>query len=122
MIPLKTTFEEDFETIHANPDEMGDTMTFEIVENGSPKVFTTDCVWDTHTLKTRMVVAQQGVYMGSVLWFIAKRWFKIEPRAEEVVYRILDRPNGRKVREGWRVLDVTDAEFVYEISLDKVTA
>jgi hypothetical protein len=95
MIPLKATFEEDFETIHANPDEMGDTMTFEIVENGSPKVFTTDCVWDTHALKVRMVVAQQGVYMGSVLWFIAKKWFKVEPRAEEIVYRILERPNGR---------------------------
>lgn len=122
MIPLKATLGRDFERIHANPNEVGDTMTFEIIEDGKPKQFTTDCVWDTHTLKTRMVVAQQGVYMGSVLWFIATKWFKVEPRAEEIVYRILDRPNGRKVREGWRVLDVTDAAFVYEISLDRIAA
>jgi hypothetical protein len=57
-----------------------------------------------------------------VLWFVLKIWFKVEPKAEEVVYRILDRPNGKKVKEGWRVLDVTDAESVYEISLDRIAA
>lgn len=122
MIPLKDTFEEDFEIVLADPNEMGSILTFEIIENGRPKVFTTNCVWDTDILKTRMVVAQQGVYLGQVLWFIAKKWFIVEPKAEEVIYRILDRPNGRKVREGWRVLDITDAESVYEISLDKIVA
>lgn len=122
MTALKDTFESDFENVHANTDEMGDELTFEIIEDGKPKVFTTDVVWDTHVLKVRMVVAQQGIYLGSVLLFIVKKWFKVEPKAEEIIYRILDRPNGRKVREGWRVLDVTDAESVYEISLDRLSA
>lgn len=122
MIQLRDTFESDFEAVLANPGEMGDIMTFEIVENGMPKVFTTNCVWDTHTLKTRMVVAQQGVYLGEVLWFIASKWFKYMPKAEEVVFRIVDRPNGRKIKEAWRVLDITDAASVYEISLDRMAA
>jgi hypothetical protein len=122
ILPLKYQFAKDFALVLANPLEMGDTMTFEIIEDGKPKTFTTDCVWDTHTLKVRPVVIQQGVYLGSVLWFVLKIWFKVEPKAEEVVYRILDRPNGKKVKEGWRVLDVTDAESVYEISLDRIAA
>jgi hypothetical protein len=120
MIALKDTFETDFELIHADPDEMGDRMTFEIIEKGKPKVFNTRCVWDNYMLKKGVVVAQQGIYLGSVLWFIARKWFEVEPKGEEVIYRILDRPNGKKVKEGWRILDVSDCESVYEIHLDKV--
>lgn len=120
MTALKDTFESDFELIHADTNEMGDELTFEIIENGKPKVFTTNCVWDNYMLKRGVVVAQQGIYLGSVLWFIAKKWFVVEPKGEEIIYRILDRPNGRKIKEGWRILDVSDCESVYEIHLDKV--
>lgn len=121
MIALKDTFESDFMLVHADTNEMGDELTFEIIENGKPKVFTTRCVWDNYMLKKGVVVSQQGIYLGAVLLFIAKRWFAVEPKGEEIIYRILDRPNGRKVKEGWRILDVSDCESVYEINLDRVT-
>lgn len=122
MIALKDTFESDFEMVHADISEMGDLLTFEIIENGRPKVFTTRCVWDNYMLKKGVVVAQQGIYLGAVLLFIAKKWFLVEPKGEEIIYRILVRPGGKIVKEPWRILDVSDCESVYEINLDRYAA
>ena len=50
-------------------------MRFEIMEDKKPIRFDANVVWDTETLKHRMIVQQQGVYLGTVLLFIAKRYF-----------------------------------------------
>jgi hypothetical protein len=98
------------------PEELGHEFEFEIIEDGLTKRFTARCCWDEHTLRNRLIVQQQGVYLGSVLWFIEKSHFKVQPKPEQVVYRFIPH------REGWRIVDMTDAEELYEIYLDKLIA
>jgi hypothetical protein len=114
---LRLAFDSDFVATFANLDEFGVIRTFLIVEDSIEKIFQAKCVWDVETLKTRMVVQQQGVYLGQVLCFIQKSWFKVEPKPEQVIYSPVT-PH----RIGWRVLDITDAEEVYELYLDKLIA
>jgi hypothetical protein len=116
---LSAQFEKDFENVFAKIDEFAAEKTFEIKEGHQTKQFTTNVVWDTETLKERAIVQQQGVYLGSVLMFIAKKYFDVEPRPEEIIYEIAYRGK-LPVKIGWRILDITDAEYVYEISLDRV--
>jgi hypothetical protein len=66
-----------------------------------------------------MIVQQQGVYLGSVLCFILKKWFLVEPKPEDILWEHIDQ-GGKMVKEGWRIMDVTDAEYVYELSLDRL--
>jgi hypothetical protein len=118
---LSAHFEEDFDRTFAELDEFAAEMTFEIKEGrGKAIQFTTMVVWDTETLKNRMIVQQQGVYLGSVLLFIAKKWFEVEPKPDEIIYELTYRGK-LPVRFGWRILDVVDAEFIYEVSLDRLT-
>lgn len=114
---LKLEFAPDFAKTFSNLEEFGSDREFLIVEDGWEKVFTANVVWDEETLKTRMVVTQQGVYYGMVLCFIAKSWFKEKPKPEQIIYSPAD-----PFRIGWRVLDITDAESVYELYLDKLIA
>jgi hypothetical protein len=117
---LSKHFEPDFEKTFAELYEFAAEMTFEIKEGRQrAKQFTTMVVWDTETLKNRMIVQQQGVYLGSVLMFIAKKWFDVEPKPDEIIYELTYRGK-LPVRFGWRILDVVDAEYVYEISLDRL--
>ena len=116
---LKELMPEEFEEVFANEEEFGDELTFEIKENGFPKVIKCKCVWDNDTLKQRAIVSQQGVFLGTVLLFISKRHFVVRPRPEEVLIRLYPRSN---YRESWVILDVTDAEGGYEIYLDKISA
>jgi hypothetical protein len=90
-------------------------LEFEIEENGAPKVFVAPCVWDEQDLQRRMIVQQQGVYMGTVKLFIAKKWFAVSPKAEQLIYTPV---NPFKI--AWRIVECTDAEECYEIALDKL--
>jgi hypothetical protein len=85
------------------------------------RIFTTWCVWDTETLKDRAIVQQQGLFLGSVRLHIANSWFKVEPRPEQIIYcrRLFPEPV-ETIFKGWRVIDVTDAEYMYYIDLDKL--
>jgi hypothetical protein len=112
---LKTEFSPDFTDTFSDIDEFGMTREFLIIEDGAEKIFETNCVWDTEALKK--IVQQQGVYKGSVLCFIDKNLFKVEPKPEQVIYSPC-----RPFRIGWVVMEVTDAEEVYELYLDKLLA
>jgi hypothetical protein len=96
---------------------------FAIIEESVEIVFTTNVVWDTETLKDRAIVQQQGVYLGSVRCFILSNLFVVEPRPEQIIYtrRILPAPE-EPLRKGWRVLDITDAEEMYYLDLDQLSA
>jgi hypothetical protein len=114
---LKLEFCPDLADTFFEVEEFGDVREFAILEDGFEKVFTTSCVWDTETLKTRPVVQQQGLFMGSVLCFMHKNCFRTEPKPEQIIYSPVT-----PFRIGWRVVDITDAEQCYELYLDKLIA
>lgn len=114
---LKLEFSPDLTSTFCNIDEFGSRREFLITEDEVEKIFWTDCVWDTESLKTRLIVQQQGVFLGSVLCFIHKNLFKVEPRPEQIIYSPVT-----PFRIGWRVVDITDAEECYELYLDKLIA
>lgn len=118
---LKDTFGPDFDTVFSNLTEFGDSKTFEIIVDNAPLVFTAPVVWDTETLKNRMIVQQQGVYLGSVLLFINMKWFPISPKAEQILYILT--PVGATIRKiAWKILEVADADDVWELSLDRLVS
>jgi hypothetical protein len=122
---LVLEFAPDFVDTFAHLDEFGKLREFIISEGGAEKQFITKCVWDEEVLKTRMIVQQQGVYLGSVLLFILQSCFVVEPKPEQILRtRKVDQVTGlgMGIFEGWRVLDITDAEEVYELYLDKLVA
>lgn len=119
---LRDVLEDDFKTVFAERAEFACWKEFEIVEDKIPYIFADSVVWDTDTLKKRMIVQQQGVWLGTVLCFILKKWFKVRPKPEEIIWERIDRGNGKVVKQGWRILDITDAEYVYELSLDELSA
>ena len=112
------------------PDELGCVREFKFLENRLEKTIVTDCEWDTEILKTRLIVQQQGLFMGTVLLIIYKHLFAVPPRPENIIYtreRELDPATHEllpsdAVLEAWRVVDITDALTAYEIYLDKVIA
>lgn len=114
---LQEEFVPDFQDTFSAVDEFGCTRNFEIIEDHLVKQFSANVVWDTESLKTRPVVTQQGVYLGLVLCFIEKAWFKVEPKPEQILYSPVT-----PFKIGWRVVDITDAEHVYELYLDKLIA
>ena len=124
---LKEQFSEDLDDVFFNPDEFGNRYfvngvsiegrEFEIIEDRKPVRFITNCVWDTEALKQRLIVTQQGVFLGTVLLFIHKNLFKVEPRPEQIIYSPVT-----PIRISWRIVEVTDAEECYEIALDKLIA
>ena len=75
------------------------------------------CVWDEEILRTLVIVQQQGLFLGTVRLFIHKNLFQTEPRAEEIIYSPVT-----PFRIGWRIVDITDAEEMYQIDLDKLIA
>jgi hypothetical protein len=114
---LKLEFCPDLSAVFFNTAEFAMTREFLFVEDGVEKIVTTDCVWDTESLKARVIVQQQGVFLGSVLCFIHKNIFKTEPKPEQIIYSPC-----RPFRIGWRIVDITDAEECYELYLDKLIA
>jgi len=103
--------------------EFAQVREFAIIEDGDEIVFTTRVVWDNETLKDLAVVQQQGVYLGSVRCFILSSLFAVEPRPEQIIYtrKIAPLPE-EPIRRGWRILDITDAEEMYYLDLDKLMA
>lgn len=101
--------------------EFAQIREFKITEANAGKVFTANCVWDTETLKDRAIVQQQGLYIGEVRCFILSSLFAVEPRPEQILYtrRLFPTPEEPLLR-GWRVLDITDAEEMYYLDLDKL--
>lgn len=116
-MPLNLEFSPDLDQTFFNLHEFAQERDFLIVEDHRPVEFKTICVWDTEALKSRLIVQQQGVFMGSVLLFIHKNLFKVEPRPEQIIYSPVE-----PFKIGWRIVDVTDAEECYEIALDKIIA
>jgi hypothetical protein len=116
---LRDQYEEDFITVFAERAEFACWKEFEITENKQSKIFADSVVWDTESLKKRMIVQQQGVYLGSVLCFILKKWFLVEPKPGDILWERIDQ-EGKVIKEGWRIMDVTDSEYVYELGLDKL--
>lgn len=124
---LKEEFSSDLDNTFFNPDEFGDRhfedgvsmegREFEIIEDKKSVRFITNCVWDTETLKNRVIVQQQGVFLGTVLLFIHKNLFKVEPKPEQIIYTPVT-----PFKIGWRIIEITDAEECYEIALDKLIA
>lgn len=114
---LRDEFIPDLDSVFFETGEFGSIRDFEIVEDRQPKIFTTACVWDTESLQQRLIVTQQGVFLGTVLLFIAKSWFKVEPRPEQIIYTPVT-----PIRIGWRIVEITDAEECYQMALDKLIA
>jgi hypothetical protein len=114
---LKLEFCPDLNDTFFNVEEFGMTREFLFMEDGVEKIVTTKCVWDTESLKTRTIVQQQGVFLGTVLCFIHKNIFKVEPKPEQIIYSPC-----QPFRIGWRIVDITDAEECYELYLDKLIA
>lgn len=114
---LRSEFLSDLENTFLIESEFAQLREFAIIEDGSEIVFTTVCHWDTEILKTRAIVQQQGLYLGSVLCIIKKYLFSAEPRPEQIIYTPVT-----PFRIGWRIVDVTDSEEAYDLSLDKLIA
>ena len=114
---LREEFIPDLTDTFFNEDEFAMNREFQIVEDGVTRQFWTKCVWDTESLKSRIIVQQQGVFLGTVLCFIHKNLFKVEPKPEQIIYTPV-----YPFKIGWRVVDITDAEECYELYLDKLIA
>jgi hypothetical protein len=123
---LKEQFVPDLRDTFHEPEEFGCVREFRFIDGRLERTVVTNCVWDNDTLKTRAIVQQQGVFVGSVLLFIEKSIFSVEPRSEQIIYtRELDPETLAPlsaVQEAYRVVDISDAEGEYEIYLDKVMA
>ena len=114
---LREQFLPDLENVFLVKSEFAQLREFAIVEDGEEIVFTSVVHWDTEILKTRAIVQQQGLYLGSVLCIIKKYHFLAEPRPEQIIYTPVT-----PFRIGWRIVDCTDAEEAYDLSLDKLIA
>jgi hypothetical protein len=114
---LKLEFCPDLDATFFNVNEFGMQREFMFVEDGLEVIVETSVVWDTETLKSRTVVQQQGVFLGTVLCFIHKNIFRVEPKPEQIIYSPC-----RPFKIGWRILDIIDAEECYELFLDKLIA
>jgi hypothetical protein len=125
-VSLKEQFVPDLQDTFHEPEEFGCVREFRFIDGRLEKTVQTACVWDDHTLKTRAIVQQQGVFVGTVLLFIEKAHFAVPPRPEQIIYtRELDAGTLEPLsaaQEPYRVVDITDAEGEYELYLDKVTA
>jgi hypothetical protein len=116
-VSLREEFDPDLDSTFINPEEFGMERELTFVENGVEVPRDINVVWDTEELRRRAI--QQGVYLGTVLCFIPKRHFQVQPKPEQVIYSRL--PSQTK-KESWVVVDIVDAEECYELYLDKLIA
>src|SRR4029077_2706894 len=114
---LKLEFSPDLDNTFFNVDEFGMDREFQFTEDGVSRRLWTRVVWDTESLKSRIIVQQQGIFLGTVLCFIHKNIFKVEPKPEQIIYSPC-----YPFKIGWRIVDITDAEECYELYLDKLIA
>jgi len=99
-----------------NTSEFGSTREFAISDGrGGEIVFTANVVWDEDEMKKRVIVQQQGLYLGEVFCVIKKSYFPNPPRPDEVIYHPIT-----PFRRGWKIVEVIDAEHAYEMALDRL--
>jgi hypothetical protein len=107
---LRDQFAPDLDEVFIEPSEFGTWREFRISDgHGGFKVFTAKVVWDMEAAKEQPVVKIHGVYLGDVICYIEHKHLPRMPVAGELIYSPANQP--------WEVLDVTDEESCYKISL-----
>jgi len=90
--------------------EFATTREFRISDgHGGFIVFQAPVVWDKDAVREQPLVTVHGVFMGDVRCYIAHKYLPRAPVAGEIIYSPANQP--------WEVLDCTDAESLYELSL-----
>jgi hypothetical protein len=107
---LRDQFVPDLDNVFMNTGEFATMREFRISDGqGGFIVFTCPVVWDKDAVKMNPVVTIHGVFMGDVRCYIAHRYLPRAPVAGELIYSPANQP--------WEVLDCTDQESLYELSL-----
>lgn len=107
---LRDDFAADLADVFANPNEFATTREFRISDGaGGFTVFNADVVWDEEMAKRQPVVAIHGIYLGAVICFMEHKYLPRAPLVGEMIYSPSNVP--------WEVLDVTDEESCYKITL-----
>jgi hypothetical protein len=107
---LRDQFVPDLDNVFINVDEFGEVREFRISDgqNGF-LVFQAKVVWDKDAVRDQPVVTIHGVFMGDVRCYIRHSDLPRAPVAGELLYSPANTP--------WEVIDCTDAESLYELSL-----
>ena len=107
---LREQFVPDLDRVFINVQEFGTVREFRINDGmGGFKIFQAKVVWDKDAVKMNPVVTVHGVFMGDVRCYIRHQDLPRAPVAGELIYSPANQP--------WEVLDCTDAESLYELSL-----
>jgi len=107
---LRDMFVPDLANIFVNLKEFATTREFRISDGaGGFTVFSAPVVWDKDAVRMQPVVTIHGVFMGDVRCYIEHKYLPRAPVAGEIIYSPANQP--------WEVLDCTDAESLYELSL-----
>jgi hypothetical protein len=109
-VSLRDQFVPDINRIFMRTYEFATLREFRISDgHGGYIVFTCPVVWDKDAVKQQPLVTIHGVFMGDVRCYIAHQYLPRAPVAGEIIYSPANQP--------WEVLNVTDAESLYEMSL-----
>jgi len=107
---LRDQFVPDLDRIFMNLGEFATMREFRISDgHGGFKLFNAPVVWDKDAVRQQPIVTVHGVYMGDVRCYIEHKYLPRAPVAGELIYSPANQP--------WEVLDCTDAESLYELSL-----
>jgi hypothetical protein len=107
---LREMFLPNIDSIFMQTDEFATEREFRISDGqGGFTVFVAPVVWDKDAVRQQPLVTIHGVFMGDVRCYIAHKYLPRAPVAGEIVYSPANQP--------WEVLDCTDAEGLYELSL-----
>jgi hypothetical protein len=109
-LSLRDQFVPDLDNVFMNTAEFATTREFRISDGaGGWIVFEADVVWDKDAVRAQPVVTVHGVFMGDVRCYIRHSDLPRAPVAGELIYSPANVP--------WEVIDCTDAESLYELSL-----
>jgi hypothetical protein len=109
-VSLRDQFVPDLDRVFMNILEFATTREFRIGDGaGGFIIFTAPVVWDKDAVKMQPVVTIHGVFMGDVRCYIEHKYLPRAPVAGELIYSPANQP--------WEVLDCTDQESLYELSL-----
>jgi hypothetical protein len=107
---LRDQFVGDIDSIFMRLHEFATEREFRIGDgHGGFVVFRCPVVWDKDAVRKQPLVTVHGVFMGDVRCYIAHRYLPRAPLAGEIIYSPANTP--------WEVIDCTDAESLYELSL-----
>jgi hypothetical protein len=109
-VSLRDSFAPDLATVFMNTGEMATVREFRISDGrGGFILFNASVVWDQEASKEMPMVKLHGVYMGDVRCHIEAKYLPRIPIAGELLYS--------PAHVMWEVLDVTDEESCYVLSL-----